>query len=219
MPENAPQVKVDSTRSFGAEITFCEPTLEARETTLQKVVDKTGATFLHPYNNYNVIAGQATAAKELLEVVPDLDIIMVPVGGGGLASGTSLWCHYLGNNPVVYGSEPEIVNDAKRSLDAGEIRENDRIDTIADGLRTNLGDYTFRILYNYMEDILTVSEDEIKATLIAVWQKMKILIEPSCVVPLAAVIKYKEQFKGKKIGIIFSGGNVDFPTILKQVFS
>jgi threonine dehydratase len=217
MPSNAPKIKVAATQGYAANITFCEPTLIARETTLDKVVAETGATFIHPYNNYNVIAGQATAAKELLEEIPTLDVLIAPVGGGGLASGTALWAHYLEKQIKVYGSEPELVNDAYRSLQAGKIIENDRIDTIADGLRTNLGPYTFEILKNHLTSIITVSEEEIKKYLIDVWERMKLIIEPSSVVPLAAIIKQKELFKGKKVGILLSGGNVDLAAISNEI--
>lgn len=217
MPSNAPKIKVAATQGYGANITFCEPTLIARETTLDKVVAETGATFIHPYNNYNVIAGQATASKELLEEVPTLDVLIAPVGGGGLASGTALWAHYLEKQINVYGSEPELVNDAYRSLQAGKIVENDRIDTIADGLRTNLGPYTFEILKNHLTSIITVTEEEIKKYLIDVWERMKLIIEPSSVVPLAAIIKQKELFKGKKVGILLSGGNVDLAAISNEI--
>ena len=217
MPSNAPKIKVEATKGYGAQITFCEPTLESRETTLDQVVQSTGATFIHPYNNYNVIGGQATAAKELLEDIGDLDIIIAPVGGGGLASGTALWASYAGKDITVYAGEPEIVNDAFLSLKAGHIVKNTRIDTIADGLRTNLGPYTFAILNQHLEGVITVSEQEIKTYLIRIWERMKIIVEPSCVVPVAAVIKSKELFAGKKVGIILSGGNVDLSSIAQEI--
>jgi len=155
MPKNAPEIKVEGTRSYGAEIIFCEPTQNARETTLAEVVSKTGAHFIHPYDNYDVIAGQASAALELLEDFPSLDIVMAPVGGGGLLSGTALAVHYLNPNIIVLGAEPKRVDDAYRSLKSGQIEQNQRTDTIADGLRTTLGELTLDIIKRHVTEILT----------------------------------------------------------------
>jgi len=209
MPSNAPAIKRAATKGYGAEIITCEPTLEARESTLAAVVAKTGATFLHPYNNYDVIAGQATAAKELIEEVGQLDILMAPIGGGGLMSGTAISTKALLPNAQIIGTEPEIANDAYRSFTTGTMQYNTRIDTIADGLRTNLGAYTFEIIKENLDDIITVSEEEIIAAMRLIWERMKIIIEPSCSVPFAAVLQQPERFKGKRIGIIITGGNVD----------
>ena len=209
MPSNAPSIKRAATEGYGAEIITCEPTLEARETTLQAVVEKTGATFLHPYNNYDVIAGQATCAKELIEEVGLLDVVMAPVGGGGLMSGSSISTRALLPNAQVIGAEPEVANDAYRSFKSGTMQYNTRIDTIADGLRTNLGEYTLEIILKNVDDIITVSEEEIVQAMRLIWERMKIIIEPSCAVPLAAVLQQPERFRGKKIGIILTGGNVD----------
>ncbi len=209
MPSNAPSIKRAATEGYGAEIITCEPTLEARETTLNEVVEKTGATFLHPYNNYDVIAGQATCAKELIEEVGLLDVVMAPVGGGGLMSGTSISTRALLPNAQIIGAEPEVANDAYRSFKSGTMQYNTRIDTIADGLRTNLGEYTLEIILKNVDDIITVSEEEIVKAMRLIWERMKIIIEPSCAVPLAAVLQQPERFRGKKIGIILTGGNVD----------
>ncbi len=213
MPENACYTKRKATEQYGAEIIACAPTLEARETTLQTIVERTGATFVHPYNDYNIIAGQATAAKELLDDTDALDAIIAPIGGGGLMSGTALAARYLSPKIRVYGAEPANVNDAWRSLRAGHILTNTTTDTIADGLRTNLGDKTFDILQRYIDDIFTVSEQNIVYAMRQVWERMKIIIEPSCAVPLAAVMQNTSVFTGKRVGIILSGGNVDLDNL------
>lgn len=209
MPEGAPAIKRAATAGYGANIYTCANTLEARESTLEEVVEKTGSAFIHPYNDYNVIAGQATCAKELLEDVEGLSALIAPVGGGGLISGTALSAKYFAPGIPVYGAEPERVNDAFRSLQAGSIQANSRIDTIADGLRTNLGDKTFGIMQAELKQILTVSEEEIVSAMRLIWERMKIIIEPSCAVPLAALLRYPEPFQGKRVGIILTGGNVD----------
>ena len=209
MPKNAPQVKVDAVKSYGGEVIFCEPTLEARETTLQKVVDENGATFIHPYNNYEVIAGQASCAKELIEDQPILDIIVAPVGGGGLLSGTLLAAENYSPNIEVWAAEPENVDDAMRSLKKGEIVPAPTTPTIADGLKTSLGDKTFPIIKEHVYGILTVTEEEIIDAMKLIWQYLKIIIEPSCAVPLAAILKKPVVFHEKKVGVILTGGNVD----------
>lgn len=210
MPKNAPSIKKAATKGYGAEITFCEPTLQARETTLQGILDQTGATFIHPYDDYNIIAGQATAAKELVEDAGnDFDMLMAPVGGGGIACGTALIANYLLPNGIAIGAEPKMVDDAYRSFKSKQLQFNDTTATIADGLRTNLSEKTLDILLRYMEDIITVEEQEIIDAMRLIWERMKIIIEPSCAVPLAAVLREKERFRGKKIGIIITGGNVD----------
>lgn len=209
MPTSAPQIKKDAVAGYGAEIIFCEPTLEARETTLNKVVEKTGATFIHPYNNYTIIAGQATAAKELIEEAGELDIIMAPVGGGGLLSGTALSTNYILPNAKVIAGEPKGADDAFRSLRDGKIYPSVNPQTIADGLLTSLGEKTFGIIQKYVDEIITVEEESIISAMRMVWERMKIIIEPSSAVPLAAVMQNKEKFLERKIGMIFSGGNVD----------
>lgn len=209
MPENAPRIKVEGTKAYGAQIIFCEPNQLARENTLAEVVERTGAQFIHPYDNYDVIAGQASAALEILEDIPSLDIIITPVGGGGLLSGTALASHYISADIIVLGAEPKRVDDAFRSLKSGHIEQNIRTDTIADGLRTTLGERTLEIIKRHVTDILTTEEEEIIHAMRIIWERMKIIIEPSCSVPLAAILANKDTFKGKKTGVILTGGNVD----------
>ena len=209
MPENAPRIKVEGTKAYGAQIIFCEPNQLARENTLAEVVERTGAQFIHPYDNYDVIAGQASAALEILEDIPSLDIIITPVGGGGLLSGTALASHYISADIIVLGAEPKRVDDAFRSLKSGHIEQNLRTDTIADGLRTTLGERTLEIIKRHVTDILTTEEEEIIHAMRLIWERMKIIIEPSCSVPLAAILANKDTFKGKKTGVILTGGNVD----------
>ncbi len=209
MPENAPGIKVAGVRSYGGEVIFCASNIASRESTLEEVVGRTGAYFIHPFNDYNIIAGQATAAKELIEDVPDLEAIIAPIGGGGLMSGTALVTRYLLPGAKVYGAEPKAVDDAWRSMQSGKIEINLTTDTIADGLRTNLGEKTFDIIKNQVDDIFTVSEEAIVSAMRLVWERMKIIIEPSCAVPLAAVLTNPGAFAGKRVGMILSGGNVD----------
>ncbi len=209
MPEDAPKIKIAATKGYGANITFCQPTITSRTETLEKVVEKVGATFIHPFNDYNVIAGQATAAKELFEDTDELDIIMTPIGGGGLFCGTALTSRYLSPKTKIIGTEPLEVDDAFRSFKSGAIATNETIDTIADGLRTNLGEKTFDILYRFADDVLTVTEEAIVSAMKLVWERMKIIIEPSSAVPIAAVFSNPDRFYGKKIGIVITGGNVD----------
>ncbi|MCB2213487.1 pyridoxal-phosphate dependent enzyme [bacterium] len=283
MPTSAPEAKRLATEGYGATIVQCEPTLEARETTLADVVADTGATFLHPYNDARVIAGQGTAGLELMDVVPDLDTVLVPVGGGGLCSGVAIAVHrghdasakpesshahdihvvddssqdahdihvvdessqdarastagaageqvmnpgYLprlqvsdtstsrgGNFPIpVYGVEPEIADDAKLSLDTGTLQPSKNALTIADGLRTALGTLTFPILHHHLEDILLVSEDEIRDAMLLIWTRLKLVVEPSGATVLAALLKHRELFAGKRVGLVLSGGNVDLSSI------
>ncbi|HLO37741.1 MAG TPA: pyridoxal-phosphate dependent enzyme [Lacibacter sp.] len=209
MPDNSPSVKVNAVKGYGAEVTFCENNQQAREETLQGIVDKTGAAFIHPYNDERVITGQATCAKELIEEVSSLDFILAPVGGGGLLSGTLLAAHYFSPSTKVVAGEPEGAADAVLSIKSGKIETAPYIKTIADGLLTKLGDKTFPIIQQYVTDILTVSDEEIISTLRLVYERMKIVIEPSSAVVLATLLKNKELFAGKRAGIIISGGNVD----------
>jgi threonine dehydratase len=208
MPRTAPLIKKKGVEGYGGKIFDCEPTLEARETMLSQVIENTGATEIHPFNNYDVIAGQATAAKELIEEINGLDIIMAPVGGGGLLSGTALSAHFFSPGTIVIGAEPAGADDAYRSMKSGRI-EASQANTVADGLLTNLCEKTFSIIRKHVKEILTVSDEEIIAAMRLVWERMKIIVEPSCAVPLAALMKNKEKFAGKRIGIILSGGNVD----------
>ena len=209
MPNNSPQVKIDAVKGYGAEIFFCEPNQQARETLLQQIVDKTGAEFIHPYNNYEVITGQATCARELIEEVSALDFIITPVGGGGLLSGTLLSAHCFSPSTIVYAGEPEGAADAVLSIKNNKIEKAPYVQTIADGLLTTLGDKTFPIIKQYVKDILTVSDDEIKYAMRLVYERMKLVVEPSGVVPLAALLKNKDIFTGKRVAVIFSGGNVE----------
>ena len=214
MPRTAPEIKKRGVKGYGGEIFECEPTLQAREATLAEVINKTGATEIHPFNNYDVIAGQATAAKELFEEVGHLNVIMAPVGGGGLLSGTALAAKYFSPNTIVIAGEPAGSDDAYRSMKSGKI-EQAQSNTIADGLLTTLGDKTFPIIIEHVTKIITVTDEEIVDALKLVWERMKIIIEPSCAVPLAALLKEKERFAGKRVGIILSGGNVDLERVLK----
>ncbi len=209
MPENAPEVKRAAVAGYGAEIISCRPTLESREVTLQMLVNETGAHFVHPYNDYRIIAGQATCALELLGDVNDLDFIVVPVGGGGLLSGTALSAAYFSPGTTVYGAEPAGADDARRSLLSGTIVPSVNPETVADGLLTSLGDKTFPVIRQYVKDIFTVSDQEIIRAMRWIWERMKIVVEPSAAVPLAVVMKHKHLFAGKRCGIILSGGNVD----------
>lgn len=210
MPSNAPEVKKAAVKGYGAQITECEPTLIARETNVERIVSETGATMVHPYNDYRIIAGQATAAKELIEDVEEsLDYILTPVGGGGLLSGSALSAHYLSPNTKVIGTEPEGADDAYQSFSKGELIPQTNPDTIADGLLTSLGELNFDIIKQYVKDILVTNDTEIVDAMRLIWERMKIIIEPSCAVPLASLIRNSDSFKGKKVGIILSGGNVD----------
>jgi threonine dehydratase len=206
MPNNAPAVKIAAVKEYGATVILCQP----REDTVQEVIAKTGATFIHPYNNDAVIAGQATAAKELIEDSPFVfDYLLTPVGGGGLLSGTALITNYLSPKTKVIAGEPEGAADAILSFKSGQIEAAPYINTIADGLLTTLGDKTLPIIRQYVTDIRLVNDQEIIAAMRLIWERLKIIIEPSCAVPLAVVLKYPSEFAGQKIGIILSGGNVD----------
>ena len=209
MPESAPEVKVKAVKDYGAEIYFCASSQHDREQTLRSVLAETGATFIHPYDNYDIIAGQATAAAELIDEVSELDIIIAPVGGGGLLSGTSLSAHYLLPDIEIFGAEPEGANDAFRSLESGMIHPSIEPNTIADGLLTSLSEKTFGIIQEHVKEIITVNDTEIVKAMRLVWERMKLIIEPSAAVALATVYKKPETFAGKKVGIIISGGNVD----------
>jgi threonine dehydratase len=213
MPSNAPIVKKEAVASYGGKITFCEPTLAARETTLQKIVDETGATFIPPFDYTDVIAGQGTAALELLDEVGELDAVIAPVGGGGLLSGTAIVTKSLRPKAFVFAGEPDGADDAARSFAAKELLHNVQTKTIADGLLTSLSPLTFSIIQKNVDAIFTVSDAAIIRAMRLVWERMKIIIEPSCATPLAALLEKKHQptydLHGKRIGIILSGGNVD----------
>lgn len=209
MPESAPEVKKAAVRTYGGQITECPSTLKDREETASGIEEKTGATFIHPSNDLDVILGQGTAAIELLQDHPNLDYVITPVGGGGLIAGSALAVKYFGNNCRCIGAEPMEADDAWRSMQSGRIETNESANTIADGLKTNLGDINFPIILENVDRIIRVSEEEIKSALRLIWERMKIIVEPSSAVALAAIIREKEQFSNKKIGIVISGGNVD----------
>jgi threonine dehydratase len=210
MPRNAPEVKKRAVLGYGGEIIECEPTLDSREKTLEEVVLRTGARFIHSYNDYNVILGNSTAAMELFIETADLDFIMAPVGGGGLISGTALASYHLSPACKVIGCEPFNADDAYRSLETGIIQPSIMPQTIADGLRTSLGDKTFPIIQQLVKRIIRVEEEEIVSAMRFIWERMKIIIEPSSAVVFAAVLKEREFFRSSRTGIILSGGNVDF---------
>jgi threonine dehydratase len=214
MPDNAPQIKKEGVKGYGGQIFECEPTLQARETTLADVISKTGAIEIHPFNNYHVMAGQATAAKELFEEVNALEYLLAPVGGGGLLSGTLMAAKYFSPKTNVIAGEPEGADDAYRSMQSGKI-EPSQSSTIADGLLTALGNKTFPIIKENVERVITVSDSEIVSAMRLVWERMKIIVEPSAAVTFAALLKEKATFKGKKVGLILSGGNVDLEKALK----
>ncbi len=209
MPSNASAVKKAAVAGYGGQITYSEPTQRAREETLRHIVQETGATFIHPYEDRRVIAGQGTATLELLAQVPDLDLIMAPVGGGGLLSGTAITVEALRPNCRVVAAEPEMADDACRSLQAGRILPSIDPQTIADGLLTSLGEVTFPIIQSLVSQIVTVSEEAIIKGMRVVWERAKILIEPSAAVPIGALLEKKADFSGLRIGVILSGGNVD----------
>jgi threonine dehydratase len=209
MPKSSPQVKIDAVRGYGANVIICESNQAAREAALEKIVAETGAEFIHPYDDYRVITGQATCVKELIEEVPDLEIVITPVGGGGLLSGTCLGAQFFKPGLKVYGGEPEGAADAVLSIQSGKVEKALFINTIADGLLTTLSEQTLAIIKEHVTDILLVSEEEIIAALRLIYERMKIIVEPSCVVPFAAAMRNAHLFKGKKVGIILTGGNVD----------
>lgn len=213
MPENAPKVKVEAVRNYGAEITFCESNLESRESTLLEVVERTGATTIHPYNDARIVAGQGTAAIEFLETNSNLDMILTPVGGGGLLSGTALTVKAINPKIKVYGTEPEQADDAFQSFKAGRLIPAYSTNTIADGLRTSLGELPFSIIKEKVDDIVTVSEESIISAMRYIWERLNIIIEPSCAVPVAAIFENKIAVEGKKVGIIITGGNVDLDNL------
>jgi len=213
MPSNANKVKVKAVQNYGGIITYCEPTLKAREETLAKVIAETGAVEIHPYNDVRVIAGQATATKELLDQVSELQIVMSPVGGGGLLSGTALSAHYFGENIKVIAAEPVGADDAFRSFYSKTFFPSVSPNTIADGLLTSLGSITFEIILKHVNSIMTADDHEIVAAMRLIWERMKMIIEPSSAVPLAVILKNKQFFTGKRVGIIVSGGNVDLDNL------
>ena len=213
MPHNTPKIKVDNVERNGGEVVWCEPDQSSREQVLADLVNESGATVVHPYNDERIIAGQGTCAKELLEDHPEIQIIVSPVSGGGLLSGTLLSAKEMNEQVSVYGAEPAEADDAYRSLQNGEIVPNDTINTICDGLRAQIGTITFPIIQKYVDEIITLSEDEILDSMKMIWERLKIIVEPSCSISLAAIIKNKNKFSGKNVGLIMSGGNVDLNQI------
>ena len=209
MPTSAPEVKKKAVAGYGAEITFCEPTLAAREAAAAEVMARTGATMIHPYDNFYIIAGQGTAAMEMLAEMPEPDAVLAPVGGGGLLSGSAIATRHLAPAAKIYGAEPLLADDAARSLRTGAIQPALPPLTIADGLLTSLCERTFTVIKQNVDDILTVSEEQIIEAMTLIWTRMKIVVEPSSAVPLAAVLANRELFSGKTVGIIVSGGNAD----------
>ncbi len=214
MPRTAPEIKKRGVRGYGGQIFECEPTLAAREATLEEVIRKTGATEIHPFNNYDVMEGQATCAKELFDEVPSLDFLLAPVGGGGLLSGTALATRYFSPTTTLIAAEPAGSDDTFRSLKSGKI-EPAQSNTIADGLLTTLGTKTFPIIHDLVKEVITVTDDEIVHAMRMLWERLKIVVEPSAAVPFAAVLKEKSRFAGKRVGIILSGGNVDLEKAAK----
>ena len=209
MPTSAPKVKSAAVADYGAEIIWCEPNLKSRETTLAEVVKRTGATVVHPYDNHQVICGQSTAVQELFKKYNDLDMVITPVGGGGLLSGTALAVKYQFPNMMVIAAEPEGADDAYQSFKTGKLVPSVNPDTIADGLLTSLSARTFNIIQRHVDNIFTANDNEILVAMHLIWERMKIIIEPSSAVALAIILKNKEYFAGKRIGLIISGGNVD----------
>ncbi|WP_170965063.1 MULTISPECIES: beta-hydroxyaspartate dehydratase BhcB [unclassified Rhizobium] len=213
MPRTAPQAKKDAVRGYGGQVVECEPSTSSREAVFAEVVAETGAEFVHPYNDPRVIAGQATCSKELIEQVDDLDAVIAPIGGGGMVSGTCLTLTNLAPRVKIYAAEPEQADDAYRSFKAGHIIADDAPNTVADGLKVPLKELTWHFVKNNVSDILTASETDIIDAMKLIWKRMKIVMEPSSAVPLAAILKNKHLFSGKRIGVIVTGGNVDLDTL------
>jgi threonine dehydratase len=213
MPHTAPKTKIEAVRNYGAEITFCEPTLQSREETIAIILEKTGAVFIHPFDDFQVISGQGTVAKEFLEDEPRLNILLAPVGGGGLLSGSVIAAKSINPEIKVFGCEPANANDAYRSFKAGKIFPSINPKTIADGLLTSLSDLTYEIIHSMVDDIFIVSEESILFAMRLIWERMKIIIEPSSAVAMAVLIENRKLFSGTNVGIILSGGNVDLSNL------
>ncbi len=213
IPRTAPQAKKDAMRGYGATIVECEPSTSSREAVFAKVQEETGADFVHPYNDPRVIAGQATCSRELMEQVEGLDAVIAPIGGGGMISGTCLTLSNIAPDVEIYAAEPEQADDAYRSFKAGHIIADDAPVTVADGLKVPLKERTWHFVSNHVTDILLASEQEIIDAMHLTWQRMKIVIEPSCAVPLATILKNRDVFAGKRVGVIITGGNVDLKSL------
>lgn len=209
MPRTAPQAKKDAVAGYGGRVVECEPSTSSREAVFAEVLAATGAEFVHPYNDPRVIAGQATCSRELNEQVPDLQAMIAPIGGGGMISGTCLTMSHVAPTVQIYAAEPKQADDAARSFRAGHIIADDAPETVADGLKVPLKELTWHFVKSHVRDILTASEDEIVEAMKLTWKRMKIVIEPSCAVPLAVILKNPEVFRGRRVGVIITGGNVD----------
>ena len=209
MPRTAPEAKKQAVRGYGGKIVECEPSTSSREATFKEVVAETGAEFVHPYNDPRVIAGQATCSLELTGQVDGLDAVIAPIGGGGMVSGTCLTLSTIAPDIEIYAAEPKNADDAYRSFKAGHIIADDAPHTIADGLKVPLKELTWHFVSRHVTDILTATEEEIIDAMKLTWQRMKIVMEPSCAVPLATILKNREVFAGKRVGVIITGGNVD----------
>ena len=209
MPRTAPQAKKDAVRGYGGTITECEPSTTSREDVFARVQAQTGADFVHPYNDPRVISGQATCSRELMDQVEGLEQVIAPIGGGGMISGTCLTLSAIAPKVQIFAAEPEQADDAFRSLRAGHIIADDAPDTVADGLKVPLKDLTWHFVKSRVTDILTASEQEIIDAMRLTWARMKIVIEPSCAVPLATILKNADVFRGRRVGVIITGGNVD----------
>lgn len=213
MPRTAPQAKKDAVKGYGGIITECEPSTSSREEVFAQVQAKTGGDFVHPYNDPRVIAGQGTCSRELMEQTDGVDMVIAPIGGGGMISGTCLTLSNIAPETEIIAAEPEQADDAYRSFKAGHIIADDAPVTIADGLKVPLKELTWHFVSNHVTDILTASEEEIIAAMKLTWQRMKIVMEASCAVPLATILKNKDRFAGKRVGVIITGGNVDLDTL------
>jgi threonine dehydratase len=209
MPRTAPQAKKDAVRRYGGTITECEPSTTSREETFARVQAATGGEFVHPYNDHRVIAGQGTCAREMMEQVDGLEIVVAPIGGGGMISGTCLTLATLAPEVKIIAAEPEQADDACRSFKAGHIIADDAPETIADGLKVPLKDLTWHFVRNHVTDILTVSEEEIVDAMKLTWKYLRVVMEPSCAPPLATILKNPDVFRGKRVGVVITGGNVD----------
>ena len=211
MPNNSPDVKLNAVKGYGANVTLCEPTLEARRTTLEGIAEDTGAAVIHPFNNANVIAGQGTAALELIEDIGELDAMIAPIGGGGLMSGTCITTRSLLPDAKLFGAEPKGADDAYRSVKEGKLLPQEDPRTICDGLLTSMGENTWNILKDHLDAIYTVGDEDVVQSMRLIWERMKIIIEPSCATPVAVVMssEFKQLENIEKVGIILTGGNVD----------
>ena len=209
MPHNTPKIKVNNVLRNGGEVVWCDPDQKYRESVLKDVVKENGSTVVHPYNDERIMAGQGTCVKELLEDVPNIDVIVSPVSGGGLLSGSLIAAKGMNSHIKVFGAEPKEADDAYRSLKKGTIVSNKTIDTICDGLRAQIGTKTFPVIKDLVDEIITIEENEVIDSLRMIWERLKIIVEPSCSIALALVLKKKHLFKGQNVGLIMSGGNVD----------